>query len=645
MRETQPIQQRMIHFAPDNGVPHGGMRIDTQNETRPGVIQSDPTTPGTAGEEQPHDASRYHDGIIAPVAATNFQIYQAEGATLHNGHTSTTEVPTAGSSDTRQKISLPQTDTELVQQLEALGITVPGEVGTNKWRKRAQGAFGQFIRDNREAIIGAEKRSAETTVFDPEQDKSSLETVKYLDLAHAVRQSMGEVALRTDIRSTDGPFTYFPDYETEYPHAVIEALGEIFMDYNEAFRPAVTANMEWPTDYQYAITPDGTPINRFVQIDTMGLKPDFLAKASTMNKEELRAALEAQICEIEGSIAGYDILGGMFADENGNSEFRSGFRHALQKLKEETGRPIALLAVTDSKYEAMLGSEFGKQPGEVITDDEVRAISGFDAFFSPEGWKQYLAENGGTSEYLVYVRASASTKKLRERDAAATHKINAVVTEPSLLDDPKERETIKALAITFNVDGPYAGEHAINDTKKYMVEMGLAVEARCVEDLLSPGYRAHIASENKTQAYPGEVYSEELTAYLLKRGADPEQVRTGKVPLRLKPRDGAYGAYGHIRGRITNGELRRDIQASMDEWGEYVVQLEMQAPVVINDQTNETYTVLDRNFMAIVDGKPVFLGGFRSLMPANSQEARSGRNHGGSYTGWAKIKEKQTIAA
>ncbi|MCD5409427.1 MAG: hypothetical protein LRZ87_01485 [Methanocellales archaeon] len=411
----------------------------------------------------------------------------------------------------------------------------------------------------------------------------------------------------SEIKSSLGPFYIMADYKIRYPANICRALGEIYAEYNRAFGVLVEANREWPEDYQYAIGQNGVSCNFAVQIDIAGLDDEFLQMAIGMSKETVLKELRRKIFEIENSIAMYQLLERLFTAEAEESLFKRGWRTALDELRHKHGKPIALLAVTDQKYQAMRESEFGKHDGEELSDAEVFELSGFDKFFSPKDFRTHLSAHGDECEYLVFVRSSDPVSKLRNP---------AVVVEQPLLADLQTRRIIKANAITFNVDNPewpIDDHRRINDTKWYMPTLGIAFPLTKEADM----------------------DSKEFASYLESIAINPEEVKRGQQALRFKPAQGTYGCYGHLRGVLTKRKLRSELRRELLRRGPYMVQPEMEMSTITNE--GKEYTYIDRIFFAYTGGAPTFIGGFRSLIPLDSPEAKAGRNHGSKYTVWAEI--------
>lgn len=446
---------------------------------------------------------------------------------------------------------------------------------------------------------------------------------------NSVAAELGEVEEKDDICSSIAPFYRLPEYKVRYPQTIISALGELYHEYNQAFIPSVVSNTEWDTDYQFCMQ-EGLPVNFAVQIDMVGLPEGFLQSAHEMEQSMVKEVLRRRIFEIENSLAVYQLLENIFADETGNSFFKTNFRAALGRLRKRFKKPIALLAVTDQKYQAMKEIEFGVVNGEELTDDAVFALSGFDRFFGPDEFREYVAEKGGC-DYLLYVRSSDPVDKLRDPSLEVEH---------PLLGDAEMRRIIKANALTFNVDGPFMDStRRINDTKEYQSRMGMAFPIWTESDLFSLEFAAHLFRGKKYTAYDGQRLSSAFVAYLESQGVDPAMVESGELHLRAKPAKCAYGCYGHISGSLSNGgKFRNDLRRNLRQRdGGYVIQPEMATPSLTNATNGVKYTYIDRNFFAMVGQNPRFLGGFRSMMPIDSVESKNGRIHGNDSTVWAEI--------
>lgn len=416
----------------------------------------------------------------------------------------------------------------------------------------------------------------------------------------------GKIAECADIKSSLGPFRILPDYTTTYPQVVVNALYGLYDEYNRAFASLVEANREWPTDYNLCML-DGIPVNWCVQIDMAGLGKTELAKLAAMPETEVRKILRKKIFEIENSIAVYQILERFFPQCGKDSFFKTRFRAILDSLRQRFGKPIALLAVTKEKYDAMLTIEFGINSGEEITDQEVKELSGFDAFFGPQQFLDHLDQGGGKCGYLLYVRSSDPVFKLKKPDSKTDH---------PLLSEIKLRKIIKANALTMNIDAPEMERgKKINDTKEYMPIMNMAFEFATFEDL----------------------YSDEFRAYLTSQGIDPVDVISGKMAIRCKPAKGAYGCYGHVFGFLTETKFRKELDKNLRMRGYYIAQPELATPVIADASSGTEYTFIDRIFLGMADGIPWFIGGVRNLVPTASTEARKHRIHGNSSAVYAEI--------
>ena len=438
-----------------------------------------------------------------------------------------------------------------------------------------------------------------------------------------------EIRTRTDIASTLGPFSAVHTYRVSYPPVVMEALTRLFREYNGTFAQLVALNREWSTDYQYCQHPDGTgPINFAAQIDMTGLSPAFLERATGMSVAEVMDELNRSIFEIENSIAMYQLLRQLFADGDGASCFQQGWDQALESLRSRSSMPIALLALTDEKYQSLCQTEFDRDGGDPPSAEEVKRLSGFDRFFGPTQFKRYVQENGAQCDYLLFVRASPPLSQLKKPDTPIEH---------PLLADDELRRLIKARAVTLNIDAPdMVHERRINDTKGYAAPMDLAYPITVEHDLYSRKFSDHLAANGQFSDFTGRGrLAGQLADFLERWGVDPERVASGERMMRCKPLKEAYGCYGHVMGPLSKSKVRQNLRRELRKRGGCVVQPEI--PLLEAQVNGMACTAIDRVFVVVIDGEPHFIGGFRSLMPENTFEAQQGRNHGNGDTVWAEI--------
>ena len=418
---------------------------------------------------------------------------------------------------------------------------------------------------------------------------------------------LGLIVKRKDIRSSAGPFQVLPEYRTSYPETVTRALGELYQECNHAFEALVRVNREWDSDYQCCVGASQEVVNHSVQIDMVGLPGDFLRVAAKLPVPVVREILRGRIFEIENSLAMYSLLEGAFATDQ-DSSFKVRFREHLNDLRTRFDRPIALLAVTDEKHRAMCQTEFGLPEGQIPSDAEVKKLSGFDCLLGPQELRQHVEASGGACRYLLYARTSDPVVKLRNPKAVVDH---------PLLGDAKMRRIIKANTLTINIDASDAERsHRINDTKSYMPTLGMGFPIDSLDELFSR------RNDGTLQLTP------RFGRFLTSLGVAIMDVESGASHLRGKPIQGAYGCYGHVRGATTNRDFRSELSRNLRQRGRYIIQPEMTLPTVTNSADGQNYYMIDRNFFAMTASHPRFLGGFRSLMPVSSEEARRGRNHG-----------------
>jgi hypothetical protein len=430
----------------------------------------------------------------------------------------------------------------------------------------------------------------------------------------------GEIVERNDIHSSLAPFRVAPEYKIKYPVGLLRALARLYVEYNEAFSSLVAINREWESDYRHIADRNGRVLNFAVQIDMAAADTEFLRATDTMPEDDLLSELRKRIFEIDNSLAMYQLLERLFPS--------SGWRTALDSLRKQLGRPIAVLAVTEQKYHDMLASEFGKNAEEVLSDDEVLRLSGFNAFWGPQRFLEHLNEHRGECAYLLYARASDPIQKLRRPEECVEH---------PLLGDSTLRRVIKANSLTLNIDNPdwaIGDPRRINDTKCYLPAIGTAF--RIDGHVFTSNFEQHLRARRPYIDFPGVRLSSEFTQGLISLGLDPAAVESGRQMLRYKPAQGSYGCYGHVRGVLTDYNVRRALRRELLRRGAYVVQPERD-PLLVADQRDRTLMAVDKVFLAYLDGHPAFIGGFRTLLPADSKDARKGRNHGTGPTIWAEI--------
>lgn len=437
-------------------------------------------------------------------------------------------------------------------------------------------------------VIQAKLKPNNPPLAQPANNQKTEITPNYNETTTVI--NLGQLTLRSDIKSSESPFKFFPEYKTQYPETVTQALASLFNEYNQAFAELVEKNTEWSTDYQYCRTPDGSVLNRWIQIDMVGLTPNFLQNAAGLSLTAAAEQLRTGIFELENSVAMYQLSMKSFPIEGQPSIFDRRFRFSLDSLRRKYGKPIALLATTNEKYQSIRKAEFGKNTDDQLTEEEVTALSGFNQLFGPEEFQQYLRKNRGECDYLLYVRSSDPVVKLRNPKIA--------ISNP-LLENTILRRIIKKNSITFNIDNPawpLTDPRRINDTKAYFPNMRLGYPITNIDNL-----------------QPTESI------------------------LRAKPLRGTYGCYGHLRGRFNDTIFRQKLKSELRRRGDYIVQPELQVPLLKGKEDGIIYAYMDRVFL-FTDGNVCgFMGGFRYLMPTTSQEYQRGRMHASAETITAEI--------
>lgn len=450
------------------------------------------------------------------------------------------------------------------------------------------------------------------------------------ELNNYVSVNLWEVHNNTTIKSDKIPpegFPCFISYNFKYPSIIIEALADLYYEYNEVFKQLIEKNKEWSTDYQYCLQENWNPFSLCVQIDMVALPPNFLSICEnwSYSKEVIKEVLRKHIFEIENSIAMYQLLENIFSYNGEETYFNTIFRKTLDTIKKKTWKKIYLLAVTQEKYKAMLKSEFGKSDWENITSEEVNKLSWFDWIIWPDEFRK-IVEEDWDFPYLLYVRSSEPVEKLRNPD---------IRIENPLLDDKNYRKIIKANSLTMNIDRTDSSQdERINDTKEYMFSMSMAYECLSMNDIYSQEY---IEAKDKT-IFEWNKLSTKFEEFIKKIWVNPDDIKSGKIKLRAKPTKGAYGCYWHVSWDINKKEFRQQLGRNLRKRWQYTIQCEMNNLLMTNKIDGAQYQVIHRNFFTTDGNKKIsFAWGFASFLPIHSKEAKSWRNHGSQQTIYAPI--------
>ncbi len=432
----------------------------------------------------------------------------------------------------------------------------------------------------------------------------------------------------------------FKWYKVRYPSLVIKALEELYAEYNSSFDDLIQKNTEWDEDYQYSYDNNQNPVNYFCQIDMTWIPQEFLDQVEKWfyTKEQVKAILRNRIFEFENSLAMSGLLSNMFAKE-GESFFWEKLWEVLEGIRKKFGKPIAILTVTDEKYNALKKEEFWQEEDEELDSDRVRKLTWFDTLLSPDEFKKILEKNGGEAPYIVYVRSSIPNTNLRRPGSEDYNQ---------LLEDDMVRKAVRKNSISLNVDKPsMEEEEKINDTKEYQLEMWMSYPISDLADFFSEDFADYLkngkppkkSNVSKYDAWEGDRLSKNFKKFLEEKWISPSAVENGEIEIRAKPLKESYWCYGHIKWTLDNKKFRQELSKEISRRGSYVIQLEMPQPTITNEYDDQQFMFIDRVFFGYNQSKweEVFMGWFRSLMPVDSVEAKKWRNHWNENTHWVEI--------
>jgi len=406
----------------------------------------------------------------------------------------------------------------------------------------------------------------------------------------------------------------------EYPGNVKLALADIYSDYVKEYQRLV--ELSWNT-YPMSLNKEGIFYIPFIQIDMVYLPENFLQAAKNSTPQALKAVLKPFIFEIESSIAYYELLSSIGSN---NTSERNWFANWLQKqldqVRQDTGKKVSLLVTSQSKYQSVKELEFGVAALAPLVDQRVREKSWFDSLIWPDEFIDYFRMK--LSDTLFYVRASSDANELKSPNNEATKNI---------LEDEEYRNFIRQNSITTNIDNPNT-PFPINDTKKYMKNMGLWFFFNSVDSIISEEALDYIQRWKDFSKFTGKLYTQELEQYLLAIWVDVDTIKKGELTFRCKPVEWSYGAYGHVRLRIQDAKSRKKLREAMLSRWQYILQVEHQAPLILNTSNRKLYKWIDRIFMSMDrEWNIKFMQWFINIIPADNDEAKKNNIH------WSRLTE------
>ena len=417
-------------------------------------------------------------------------------------------------------------------------------------------------------------------------------------VANPIEMDLGPTHTNHEIPSKLGPFMARHKHCVEMPVNVTNALLEITSEYNCAFSKIVEQNLEIPEAYQYALDKvTGEYINLVFQIDMRALPQEFLISLNNYDVPVIKEVLKRSVFEFEDSLAMLNLLRMQF-ETNGVSQFRDGLDRTFDSLRKTYCKGIALLATTQEKLDSILSCELGVDHLSDVNDETVKQLLGYDKLIGPDEYLSMLANNSA-EDYLLYVRSSSPVANLRDPRLEVPF---------TILDDQAIRHEILRNCITLNLG-------ALNDTKVAMLNMGIGVE---------------ISSENLAEV----LHDQKINQLCSEFGLNSENPR-----LRLKPRDGVFGCYGHHTMNLSDlesGKRKKKLVKDLKQRGEYIVQPELPSTQFSSD--GETLNAIHRNFVGynMQNHQYEAIEGVLAMMPVNPN-ARILTVHGSSSSSYSPV--------
>jgi hypothetical protein len=463
-------------------------------------------------------------------------------------------------------------------------------------------------------------------------------------IAQPEQVNLGKVAQVAPLYHGETPPLALREYLVQYPPSLIKAHQLACAIYDDVFMEQVVEQHKiWDTDYQYAL---GTFA---FQIDGPAYPAEFLEQAKWMPPEFLAQFILMRMFECEPNIAAYGLNHRLWPEGTTNQTWHS----ALEQLRIKTGKKIAVLAGSEQKLREMVLYELGVPFEQLPSPDEIKSITGFDAFLGPNDVLKLYQQCQGDSPYLFFGRTSMPKTWLKNP---------AEQNETSFLEQPEILRFVRAHAITHNFDDPKksSGDPAvITDTKEPLVYIGAAHLVTAVTDVYSPVFLAMCAGLNITEQgivegtltekqkrnlatallnnpVP-ELLSDALIAHLQKRGVDVKSAANGKQAFRVKPLKQHYGIYGHLTGELSKVSFLNKLMTQIQARGQYILQPEFKN-LILDDPDLGQHLAIDRVFMVRgSDGLFHPMESCRSLMPLDTLEGKRNNVHEGPQTKCARI--------
>ncbi len=409
----------------------------------------------------------------------------------------------------------------------------------------------------------------------------------------------------------------------EYPENVKIALGDIYNEYIEEYQRLV--KLSW-NSYPKSLNKRWKIIIPFIQIDMVYLPESFLEAIKNCNPWFIKEVIKPFIFEIESSVAYYELLSKIWTRiwiKNSDNQwwFANWFHELLDNIRSNTWKKISLLVTSKSKYKSIKEFEFWIAASDILNDADVREKSGFDSIIWPDEFINYFRRK--VSDTLFYVRSSTDASELKSWSMEGTD---------NLIDNEEYRTFIRSYSITTNIDEP-GSAFPINDTKKYMKNMGLWFLFDSIESIISEEAIDYIKQWKDFSKFTGRFYTKELEKYLFAIWVDESMIKKGEITFRCKPVEWSYGAYGHVRLKIQDAKSRRKLRDSMIWKWQYILQVEHLAPLLVNTSNGKEYRWIDRIFMSMDrDGRIKFMQWFTNIIPADNDEAKKNNIHWSRFT-------------
>ena len=294
---------------------------------------------------------------------------------------------------------------------------------------------------------------------------------------------IGVTTKPVSLHENEDPPMALGDYVVSYPRSLISAYKIACERYDQQFQGHVKRHKISDSDYQYA------PHTLAFQVDGPAYPDTFLNNVEFADPAVLADFIVVRAFEFESNIAAYGLNGRLWPDGTTNSTWHA----TLDTVRQNSGKKVAVLTGTEQKLDETLMYEMGATRDQMPSAEQIRDMTGFDAFLGPADAHKLYAADSQNCPFVFFGRTSRPKSWLKDPKGNPD---NWVWDEPGFL------KFVRAHAITHNFDKPYL--HATDpsvmlDSKVALVDLGGAYLIKKPSDIYSPEFMCLLKTNGITE--------------------------------------------------------------------------------------------------------------------------------------------------